>query len=221
MRSVACLAASIKHGGFCYAGKDVDTGQWIRPVCNENGSAIPAYFRVVGRGDPAKVGDVLTMSLGAHVRHGYQTENHEHRKQHWQRIRTFDFDQALAMADQPASLWGRGRSSAHGAHDDLTEAQADTFNFSLCMIEVNDLIVFCANEGYRDVKLRTRACFSYHGIQYRLTVTDPEHFNHQLGEHAVGHALLCCSLAEPYEWQDGTRHVSKLVAAIITRERLG
>lgn len=59
---VACLAASIKHGGFCYAGKDVATEQWVRPVSEDAGHAIIAYYRVVGRGDPAAVGDVMILS---------------------------------------------------------------------------------------------------------------------------------------------------------------
>lgn len=123
--------------------------------------------------------------------------------------------------DRPASLWGLGRSTIHGRNDDLTSTQADQFDFSLCLVAVNDLTIVCANEGYKDVKLRTRASFTYHGVPYRLAITDPEHFNYERGSHRLGHALLCCSLAEPYEWSDGSRHVSKLVAAVITRERLG
>ena len=71
IKRVACLAASLKHGGFCYAGKDVDTGAWVRPVSDEEGHAIPAYYRVVGPKDPAKVGDVLRMSVGASIGAGY------------------------------------------------------------------------------------------------------------------------------------------------------
>lgn len=65
VRKFACLAASLKHGGFCYAGKDIETGEWVRPISSSDGHAISAYYRVVGKGDPAKVGDVLSMKLGA------------------------------------------------------------------------------------------------------------------------------------------------------------
>lgn len=105
IKRVACLAASIKHGGFCYAGKDVDTGHWVRPISDDPGHAISAYFRVVNPGDPAKVGDVLNMSVGARIGHGYQTENYEHARHHWQRIETLNFNQSLEMVDQPASIW--------------------------------------------------------------------------------------------------------------------
>ena len=125
------------------------------------------------------------------------------------------------MVDHPPNLWGRGRSSTHGIHDDLTEAQANEFDFSLCLIEVSDLVIVCSDEGLNDVKLRTRARFTYNGVIYQLSITDPEYFDYSAGNHGIGHGLLCCSLAEPYGWDDGSSHASKLVAAIITRERLG
>lgn len=39
-KRIACLAASLKHGGFCYAGKDIATGEWVRPVSDDKGHAI-------------------------------------------------------------------------------------------------------------------------------------------------------------------------------------
>lgn len=91
VRQVACLAASLKHGGFCYAGKDLRSGEWVRPISDEDGHAISSYYRMVAPGDPAKVGDVLSMSLGDPAPSGSQTENYEHRKEHWRRLRTFDY----------------------------------------------------------------------------------------------------------------------------------
>lgn len=222
-RRVVCLAASIKHGGFCYAGKDVETGLWVRPVSDDPGHAISRLHRMVGKGDPAMVGDVLRMPLGPSVAKGYQTENHQHLKEWWRRAGTFDFAQARTFLDHPPSLWGVGHSSTHGVHDDLAEAEANAYRHSLCLVEVDDLVVTCADEGYQEVKLQTRAAFTYRGTRYRLRITDPEYSRQQCdeGDHPIGYVLLCCSLTEPYVRQDGSSHVSKLVAAIITRERLG
>lgn len=216
VRKFACLAASLKHGGFCYAGKDIETGEWVRPISSSDGHAISAYYRVVGKGDPAKVGDVLSMKLGAHLGEGYQTENYAHIEEHWKRIGTFGFEEARAMADSPSALWSDGRSTKHGIHDEISEDQAHEHDFSLCLIEVEDLTIWHADEGYDNVSMRVRADFTYRGVGYRLRVTDPTHFEYAPGKHEIGHALLCCSLAEPFEWEDGSRHVSKLVAAILT-----
>lgn len=215
LRKIACLAASLKHGGFCYAGKDVATGEWIRPISDADGHAISAYYRVVGKADPAKVGDILAMKIGQYLGEGYQTENYAHVKEHWRRVGTFSYSEAQEMCDEPVSLWADGRSTKHGIRDEISETEASEFDFSLCLIEVDDLTVICSDEGYDDVKKRLRADFTYRGTRYRLRITDPEHFNYDMGEHEIGRALLCCSLAEPFEWDDGSRHISKLVAAIL------
>lgn len=113
-KQVACLAASLKHGGFCYAGKDVATEAWVRPVSASPGHAISAYFRMVNPGDPARVGDVLEMRWGPHMVAGYQTENYQHVEAHWRRVGALSYEQARAAVDHPPSLWGEGRSSKHG-----------------------------------------------------------------------------------------------------------
>lgn len=221
IKRVVCFAASLKNKAYCYAGKDVADGRWVRPVSDEPGHGISALYRVVGKGDPAKVGDVLRMELGKDIPVDWQTENIEHRKVFWRRVGTVSFDQARGLADRPESIWGEGRSTTWGIHDELSEEEARTFDHSLLLVEVGDLVIRCRDEGHDEVKSRARADFTYHGTPYRLRITDPEHFHYPLGDHHIGDALLCCSLAEAYPWQDGSRHVSKLVAAVITRERLG
>lgn len=218
---LVCLAASIKHGGFCYAGKDVDTERWVRPVSDDEGHAITPYYRVVGRGDPAAVGDVLDMEIGAHVGAGYQIENYQHVRNHWRRIGRLTYAHAEACVDDVPSVWGDGRSTQYGLRDELTETEALEHGSSLMLIAVADLMVVCQDEGFGAVKMRCRADFTYRGRHYRLRITDPAHFGYAAGHHEIGEALLCCSLAEPFEWTDGSRHVSKLVAAIITRDMLG
>lgn len=219
-KRIACLAASLKHGGFCYAGKDLATGEWVRPVSDDQGHAISAYYRVVGKNDPALVGDVLSMKLGDPVGENWQSENWQHVPEHWQRLDTLSFDQVLAMADRPTSVWGEGRSTRWGEHDELSETEAMTFDHSLLLIAVDDLTILCRDEGHEAEKVRTRARFTYAQTSYCLSITDPAYFDYELGEHPIGHALLCCSLAEAYAWDDGSRHVSKLAASVITRERL-
>ncbi|MDQ2893668.1 MAG: hypothetical protein M3R64_11360 [Pseudomonadota bacterium] len=219
-KTIVCLAASKKHGGFCYAGKDAD-GVWIRPVSDDEGHAISPYWRVVGKGDPAVVGDRLRMTLGAAKPTDWQTENYEHVEEHWRRVGKASYADIVALADDPDALWPAGRSSAHGANDDMTEAEAAGFDHSLLLIEVADLVVSCTDDGFHDeVKLKTRAFFTYKGERYGFVTTDPRYHRDTVGDEEIGEAMLCCSLAEAYSWQDGSRHVSKLVAAIITPETL-
>ena len=219
VKTITCLAASKKNNGFCYAGKD-EAGHWIRPVSDDDGHAISAYWRAVGRGDPAVVGDVLRMSIGQSVPRDWQTENVEHVEEHWRRLRKASYPNILALVDDPDALWPGGRSTNHGVDDELTEDQACAFDHSLLLIRVDDLVVACTDEGYDEVKLKTRAFFTFKGHRYGFVVTDTNFRPEAIGEDAIGEAVLCCSLAEAYEWSNGTRHVSKLVAAIITPETL-
>lgn len=148
-KRIACLAASLKHGGFCYAGKDLATGKWVRPVSDDEGHAISAYYRVVGKNDPALVGDVLSMKLGDPVGENWQSENWEHVPEHWQRLDTLSYDQVLELADRPTSVWGEGRSTRWGEHDELSEMEAMTFDHSLLLIAVDDLTILCRDEGHK------------------------------------------------------------------------
>ena len=188
----------------------------MRPVSDDEGHAISAYYRVVGKNDPALVGDILSMQVGAHVPADWQTENYEQVKKHWQREGTVSYEKVTALADNPDALWPAGRSSNHGLHDDMTENEAQQFDHSLLLIPVDDLVVSCSNEGYDEVKLKTRAFFTYKDVRYGLMTTDPAYHRDEVGDEEIGEAMLCCSLAEAYSWGDGSRHVSKLVAAIIT-----
>ena len=36
-RNLVILANSVKYSGHCIAGKDLDTGEWIRPIKNHPG----------------------------------------------------------------------------------------------------------------------------------------------------------------------------------------
>lgn len=219
---MVCLAASARPGGFCYAGKDIDTERWVRPLTSEAHHAITAYDRVVGPGDPAKVGDVLSVPVGRSFPIGCQTENRL-KTGRWSRLGTVSFVQARQCLDAPATLWENRLSTRNGHFDEMSEAVANGFDHSLLLIEVQDCALVGSDEGWGGAaKPRTRAGFTYNGVGYRLRATDPA-FNLRVGERQdIGQALLCCSVAEA--WAPGgqaERFVYKLVAGIITPERLG
>jgi hypothetical protein len=53
MADVFILANSIKHGGYCVAGKDINTKHWIRIVGDQQGSELTlaqiAYTDINGK----------------------------------------------------------------------------------------------------------------------------------------------------------------------------
>lgn len=66
LRKIVCLANSWKFKERCIAGIDLDTGQWVRPVCDtlypEDGR-IPRSTRLISGREPALL-DILEIPLG-------------------------------------------------------------------------------------------------------------------------------------------------------------
>ncbi len=81
-RRIICLANSLKLEERCIAGIDVDTGTWVRPVCDilypEDGR-IPAHVRWLQVGDTKRepeLLDILEIPLGATGNNfGFEREN--------------------------------------------------------------------------------------------------------------------------------------------------
>ena len=217
----ACLAASMRPNGFCYAGKDIVTGRWLRPLTSAAVHGISGYDRVFAPGDPAKIGDIVAVDLGDTFPLGCQTENVLRGFGRWKRAGQFSFGDAKMMVDEPKALWENGRSTKRGLNDEMSKVVADKFDHSLLLIAVSDLCLVTRNEGFGTVKIKTRARFSYRGTRYLLSMTDPDCNEAAIGEKSVGAALVTCSVSEPWEKPDtGEQYVYKLAAGIITPERL-
>lgn len=66
VKKIICLANSWKNKERCIAGIDVDTGNWIRPVCNQrpydNDGRVPRNIRLVEGREPELL-DILEIPL--------------------------------------------------------------------------------------------------------------------------------------------------------------
>ncbi|MEH2203328.1 MAG: hypothetical protein V7K53_04480 [Nostoc sp.] len=66
LKKIVCLANSKKNGERCIAGIDLDTGNWIRPVCVRDGYSddgrVPRDVRLVERREPELL-DILEIPL--------------------------------------------------------------------------------------------------------------------------------------------------------------
>lgn len=89
IKEIVVFANSVKHGNSCVAGKCTRTGEWIRPVSNNEGAEIPvAQTKKINRRDNdsewgLKVLNKIKVDLSHHAPLNHQTENYVINKTPW------------------------------------------------------------------------------------------------------------------------------------------
>jgi hypothetical protein len=218
-RRILCLAASRKHGGHCYAGKDVETGDWIRPVSARDGQEISDRERTLFDGTEAKVLDILEISFQRPAPDGYQSENHLiSSSKRWKKVGEADWaDVENALDDHDGPLWVNEGHSWGFFRNRVRELALEALDHSLVLIRPSMLQLVVGPKGgsFGDPdERRVIATFRHDGVAYTLQVTDPSIERRFLEgrdriEDMTG-AVLCVSLGEVHRG-----HAYKLVAAVI------
>lgn len=206
-KEIIIFAKSIKHGGFCVAGKCTQTGEWIRPVSDEQGGAIandqaratnPSWIHQNKSPYPIKLLYKIQIDFSKPVPFLHQQENWLNDKNYiWQHNFSLPVAQLNNYLDNPSNLW------LYGSHQDrVPEFQIGNVSNSLYLVSVQNLHLFHQNN-------KRRASFCYNGMDYNLAVTDPNFDNIIQNCNKFQTAILCVSLGELF---DGNYY--KLVASI-------
>lgn len=218
-KRLLCLAASRKHNGYCIAGKDIETAEWVRPISARPGHEISYFERTYEQGGLASVLDVVEVSLVAPQPAEFQTENHlNNQAVRWRKVGGRDYGDAAALVEPEQPLWIDGPSSYNGLHDQVPEDQAAELQDSLRLIKVPTLGLLVHSEGgvFAPAKRVVRARFAFAGNTYWLKVTDPaveqELKQNADGEYSFNEAIMCVSLGETFNG-----YAYKLVASVILR----
>ena len=219
-KRMICLASSLKRGGLCVAGRELTgagLGSWTRPVSARPGAELTYLEYRYESGLGPKLLDVVDVPVLKADRRGHQVENFLiDRSRRWMARGRLPFARVAGLVEEPASLWTNSESTSSGCFNCVSSAEAAQLDWSLCLIEVRELWIESRRAGRGDKVFR--ACFKYHGIAYKLSVTDPvvrERFDLEpTGMYRIGNRekYLCVSLSEIFEG-DGRCH--KLVAAVI------
>jgi hypothetical protein len=88
MAQLICLANSWKYDERCIAGIDMDTGQWVRPVCPlyPHDGRVPIDIRLV-EGEEVELLDILDLPLASNgPDFGFESENRTILPGDWQRV---------------------------------------------------------------------------------------------------------------------------------------
>jgi len=220
VKRIVCLANSRKLNGRCIAGKEYESGRWVRPVSAREHEEVSEYERQYENGSDPRVMDILDVPLLEHRPKDYQRENwlldHEH---YWVRHGQVSWGELEELADPPGPLWSNDSSTYNGLNDKIALASVEGVESSLRLIHVEgvELAVFSPGEAFGNSKRRVQGRFRHDGVEYRLWVTDPTYERAFLersdGEYPVGESYLTISLGEPYQ---GSTY--KLIAAVIERD---
>ncbi len=224
-KRMVCLAASLKNGGLCLAGREIADarfGPWLRPVSARDTAELTYLeYRYADHTSPGVL-DIVEVPLLEPLPHGHQTENALiDPTRRWVKLGRAAFRRLKDLREEPVGLWTNAGSTATGHFNCMSPEEALAFRSSLCLIAVDDLQIE-VGRGLRG----ERACkglFSYKGVGYKLSITDPairEAFEPRgLGTYPLEREdiFLCISLSEAFRI-DGRCH--KLIAAVITDRAL-
>lgn len=198
---VVVLANSVKHSQHCVAGKCVQTGKWIRPVSNAQGAELShdqAKYQNPYGVYAVKPLQKIRMVFSSHVPLSHQPENFLIDGNRWTQNFSIGSGDLHHYLDDPDDLWGNGNRVQHA----LISLGMYTVAQSLYLVQVDSLVLYTTGEGKR------KASFTYKGIDYELSVTDPK-FDEIVRNKSEVLGILCISLGEEFQG-----YCYKLVATI-------
>ena len=165
------LTMSAKHGGYCVAGIDMETGLFKRLVLDENGTAIPREYMYHLR--PL---DVIDINVVKDAPETCQTENVIVDWNSKHKLKTITLQDVLQKhpLDTPRFLFVNNNYY-------LWENKALSLNHSLLIVQVKDMVIYTEPGG------KTKGSFLYNGKTYcNMSITDWDYMNkNQMIETAI------------------------------------
>jgi hypothetical protein len=215
-REIIILANSAKKGGYCVAGKDIKTGEWIRPVSTISGGELSREQVTLVSSRYSWVAKTLNkvfISFDSHVPQYNQPENHLIDTSAWKPNFRNDRTALDNYLDTPEHLWMYGRKQDRVDYR-LFEQGLIAEHQSLYLIKVKSIVynVVLNSKGSQ----RVRGTFEYNGLDYTFNVTDMAYCKYKNGPLGVSFTeydkYLCLSLSEKFE---ATGDCFKLIASVI------
>jgi hypothetical protein len=206
--TIVCLAASRKHRGYCYAGREWSApgvkGRWVRPISPDDGHGVALDDCSYECGTQAALLDVIRIQLEAAEPVGFQKENFIIDKSYyWQKLeRLCARDVRFLAEDLVKPLWKNEFSSRGGLNDRVPCDVAANFLHSLRLVRPQRPL-FRVEKNLYNGKMEVRVEFQLGDHQYRLKVTDPQ-YETMLRQRGAGSykgskdMVFCVSLSEPF-----------------------
>ena len=180
-KRIIVLANSVKYSARCIAGIEVGnsrrlgTSSWVRPISNlPKGELEMKHMRIEGGGTPAVLDDVV-VPLTRHADDPIHPEDWliEMSKK-WTKVKTHVPQKLLELEEQPEHLWLESKQ-----HTDRVSSA-----FLLKQPKLQSLYLIRPTEFHVEFSMRQmpgnplptfrrRAQFTYNGLRYDMSLTDP------------------------------------------------
>lgn len=173
-KEVAILTKSSKYKGYCVAGIDVNTGEWVRFVSDneQTHGALSAYDISYADRQICKPLDVVLVEVVGAVPLGHQPENYLiNSREYWEKTGECTLADILAVHPAEVQPYLYGNASPF-----VDAAEIDDIGHSLTLVEVSSLTISQTTNIYG--KPKTKASFVYNGKLYtNMSVTDPDFYS--------------------------------------------
>lgn len=213
-KRIICLSNSIKLNECCIAGIDLDTRNWVRPVCDKlypKDGRVPIRVARLIEGRQPELLDILEIPLASSGNNfGFECENLSVLPGQWKFIGRANFSEVRTyLRDYPAILHNPLRCVYPSYLRDLAFHQRR----SLQLVDVNRMSFFKESSGWRG-SLTT----SNGQVLEKLKITDPVFVSKlDKGHRPTGPFLVTVSLSMPFlpSDQQGEAPCWKLIAGVI------
>jgi hypothetical protein len=222
VQTIVCFANSRKDGRRCVAGKAwsrAGGGAWVRPVSRDSSRALSPALTAYQNGAQPSVLDIMQVPLDTALPEGHQQENALiNPDQSWTKSGVLRWADVGQWLDTPQRLWSLNDQSWGMINNRVSTSLAVHSSLHLISVPLlNIKLIDSPNQSnpYRRVVVGE---FVYHGVSYRLHVTDTDieaqcraHPRQSIG---LENAVLCVSLGKGFH-----QHYYKLIASVLHERR--
>ena len=166
-KEIICLANSRRLQGRCVVGRDINTNEWIRPVSSTETLTID-QIKFKDRNIPRLL-DIIRIPCKQRVPIFCQPENILIEKDVCEKLGRYD-KEIEDLCDHPKSLWWNDKPAQDRIEEEFL--RKNKVSQSLFFIKPDSIIIRRSSRLEHGIK--TRAVFSYNGVEYNLGVTDPD-----------------------------------------------
>lgn len=200
-KTLIVLAISTKHLGFCIAGKDIETNNWVRPV---KGTSFKReeLCNLLHQTDPIKIFDIVEMTFKKETPEDHQPENElVDMNVKWKYLGEFQIrhlDKLIDIDQNDFLNLIQSRS--------INNYKIKTLNLqnSLRLIKLtksNDARMIY-QIAFNQKEYKPRLDFNYKGINYNLPITDPTipKSDQKLNPRILENAYITIGIGEEFEY---------------------